>query len=80
MKVPVAGWFSVEKTGATAGDLLAKDLVCEWGKQAGYAYDIALASQFGVLVDWAVVDPSGELSVGGDQFVYDGIRRFVESI
>ena len=30
MKTLVAGWFSFEQMGASAGDLLARDLVCEW--------------------------------------------------
>ena len=35
MKCLVAGWFSFEQMGATAGDLLAKDLVCSWVERAG---------------------------------------------
>jgi len=79
MKVLVAGWFSFEKTGATAGDLLAKDLVCDWVKQAGYTYDIALASQFGGGVDWAVVNPndySHLIFVCGPFFRSNLLKRF----
>jgi hypothetical protein len=43
-KVLVAGWFSFEKGAATAGDLLARDVVCEWLESAGFAYDVALAA------------------------------------
>lgn len=46
MKALIAGWFSFEEGHATAGDLLARDLVGEWLEQAGYSYDIALASPF----------------------------------
>jgi hypothetical protein len=46
MKILVAGWFSFEKCNATAGDLMARDLVCEWIENAGHAYDIALAPPF----------------------------------
>jgi hypothetical protein len=35
MKILVAGWFSFEGMGATAGNLLSKDIVCDWLDQAG---------------------------------------------
>jgi Polysaccharide pyruvyl transferase len=46
LKALVAGWFSFEDGHATAGDLLARDLVCRWLEQAGYSYDIAVAPPF----------------------------------
>lgn len=58
MKALVAGWFSFEQMGATAGDLLARDLVCGWIEQAGRSYDVALAAPFTGGVDWQTVDPS----------------------
>lgn len=42
----VAGWFSFRGGGATAGDLLARDLACEWLYQAGYGYDVAVVAPF----------------------------------
>jgi hypothetical protein len=57
MKILVAGWFSFEKCNATAGDLMARDLVCEWIENAGHAYDIALAPPFVGGVDWRSVEP-----------------------
>ena len=57
MKTLVAGWFSFERMGATAGDLLARDLVCQWLGRAGHAYDVALASPFPGGVDWHSIDP-----------------------
>jgi hypothetical protein len=45
-KAPVAGWFSFENGAATAGDLLARDLACEWLERIGLAYDVALAAPF----------------------------------
>ena len=57
-RILVTGWFSFEKTGATAGDLLAKDLVCEWIEHAGCEYDVALASPFEGGVDWQTADPA----------------------
>jgi len=57
MKTLVAGWFSFECMGATAGDLVARDLVCQWLGRAGHAYDVALASPFPGGVDWDSVDP-----------------------
>lgn len=56
-KVLVAGWFSFENGAATAGDLLARDVACEWLERAGFAYDVALAAPFCGGVDWRLVDP-----------------------
>lgn len=57
MKILVAGWFSFEEMGATAGDLMARDLACEWIQRAGRAYDVALAPPFCGGVDWRSVNP-----------------------
>jgi hypothetical protein len=57
MKTLVAGWFSFAEMGATAGDLLARDVICEWLRQAGCSYDVAMAAPFAGGVDWAAVDP-----------------------
>jgi hypothetical protein len=57
-KTLVTGWFSFEQMGASAGDLLARDVVCDWLRDAGRAYDIALAAPFDGGVDWRVVDPT----------------------
>jgi hypothetical protein len=57
MKVLVAGWFSFEEMGASAGDLMARDLVCEWLQRAGRSYDVALAPPFPGGVDWTQADP-----------------------
>jgi hypothetical protein len=46
VKTLVAGWFSFELMGASAGDLLARDVACEWLRDAGREYDIALAPPF----------------------------------
>ena len=58
MKVLVAGWFSFDEMGATAGDLLARDVVCRWLDEAAVPYAIATAPPFGDGVDWRSVDPS----------------------
>ena len=57
MRALVAGWFSFEQMGATAGDLLARDLVVEWLTGAGHESDIATAAPFSGGVDWTEVDP-----------------------
>ncbi len=57
MKCLVAGWFSFEQMGATAGDLLAKDLVCDWLREAGRSFDVAYAPPFTDGVTWREVDP-----------------------
>jgi hypothetical protein len=58
MKTLVAGWFSFEQMGASAGDLLARDLVCDWLRHADQAFDVALAAPFTGGVDWQSVDPA----------------------
>lgn len=57
-RVLVAGWFSFEQMGATAGDLLARDLVAEWLEETGRTYDVATATPFSGGVDWEIVDPA----------------------
>ena len=52
MKVLVTGWFSFEQMGASAGDLLARDLVCSWLENAACNYDVAVASPFSDGIDW----------------------------
>jgi hypothetical protein len=58
IRVLVAGWFSFEQMGTTAGDLLARDLACDWIKEAGLNYDVALAPPFHGGVNWKRVRPS----------------------
>jgi hypothetical protein len=55
-KALVAGWFSFERMGASAGDLIARDLVFEWLQCAGFPYDVALAPPFEGGVEWMKVD------------------------
>lgn len=58
MKVLVAGWFSFELMGASAGDLIARDLVCRWLSEAGIHYDIAIARPFTDGIAWQNAEPS----------------------
>ena len=58
MKVLIAGWFSFEHMGATAGDLLARDLACEWVEAAGLEYHVAVAPPFTDGIDWRSADPT----------------------
>ena len=57
-KTLLAGWFSFEEMGATAGDLIARDLVCDWLRAAGRELDVAVAPPFAGGVDWRTVDPA----------------------
>ena len=57
MRTLVMGWFSFKNYGATAGDIMACELACEWLKTAGHGYDVALAAPFKGGVDWRSVDP-----------------------
>lgn len=82
-RVLVAGWFSWTDAGATAGDIFARDVACEWLVQAGRAYDVANATPFGRGVDWRSVDPAlySEVvfvcgPVGRTTYVMDLVRRF----
>jgi hypothetical protein len=63
VKTLVTGWFSFEQMGASAGDLLARDVACEWLRGAGRAFDIALAPPFAGGVDWRAVDPGAYAEV-----------------
>jgi hypothetical protein len=57
MRGLVAGWFSFEEMGATAGDLLARDLVCSWLDEVGFPYEVAVASPFEDGISWTDADP-----------------------
>lgn len=46
MKALVAGWFSYANGHATAGDLLTRDLLCDWLRELGMDYEIAVAPPF----------------------------------
>jgi hypothetical protein len=50
----VGGWFSFENSAAAVGDVLAKDVVCEWIDLAGLAYDVALAAP----LEASIISPS----------------------
>jgi hypothetical protein len=58
MHVLVAGWFSWEYMGTTAGDLIARDLVCDWLEEAGIAYEVAVHARFPYpdAIDWEKTD------------------------
>jgi hypothetical protein len=75
----VAGWFSLERCGATAGDLLAKDVACDWLDRAGVAWDVALAAPFTGGVDWDDADPDDYthvVFVGGPLVRSNLLKRF----
>jgi hypothetical protein len=85
MRTLVAGWFSFAEMGATAGDLLCRDLVCDWLGQIGCAYDVAVAPPFAGGVDWETVDPATYSNVvfvcgplGNGWPVADFFQRFAE--
>ncbi|MBA3363021.1 MAG: polysaccharide pyruvyl transferase family protein [Actinobacteria bacterium] len=75
----MGGWFSFSGVGATVGDLLAKDVVCEWLERADRTYDVALDVSYGAGVDWRTVDPSRYsevIFVCGPFYRSDLLRRF----
>lgn len=58
MKTLVAGWFSFEHGHATAGDLLAAELSCDWLESAGHPFDIAVDPPFQGGINWRLADPN----------------------
>jgi hypothetical protein len=56
--VLVTGWFSWPDQSVTAGDLLARDVICRWLGDAGRDYDVANYPEFGGGVNWREVDPA----------------------
>lgn len=58
MRFLLAGWFSFAEMGATAGDLLARDVARGWLEDAGHAVDVAVAPPFTGGIDWRTTDPA----------------------
>ena len=54
----VAGWFSLDHQGATAGDLRAAEIVRGWLLEAGVRCEVALGKPFRGGVRWDQVRPS----------------------
>jgi hypothetical protein len=83
MRVLVVGWFSVEHGGATAGDVMARDVACEWLAERGIPYDVAQERRLGPGVDWFRVPPERYTDllfvcgpVGRDLQVAEMVERF----
>ncbi len=57
MKAVVAGCFSNQDGSATAGDLLAAELVCDWLEDIDCPYDIAIYPPFGGGIDLKLANP-----------------------
>ncbi len=57
MRILVAGWFSFKDGHATAGDVLARDLTCQWIEAVPCPYDVALDKPFKGGVNWRKVNP-----------------------
>jgi len=80
-KALVVGWFSFEQCNVTAGDLMAKDVACEWLEQAGYSYDVALLPPFSEGIDFWQADPknySHAVFVCGPFPYIDYSKQFIE--
>ena len=58
MKFLVAGWFSFEHMGASAGDLRSRDLVCRWLSEDGLGFDVVVAAPFADGISWDDADPT----------------------
>lgn len=57
MKTLVVGWFSFKEGHATAGDLLAGELVCDWLDRFSCPYNIAVDPPFGGGINWRLTNP-----------------------
>lgn len=86
MRALVAGWFSYANGHATAGDLIARDLLCEWLDDRDIAYDIAIAPPFEggrALDDFEPADFSHAFFIcgpfGKGELEVDFLRRFGRS-
>jgi hypothetical protein len=55
LKVLLAGWFSFEQMGASAGDLLCRDLVHDWLRNVGIDVIVASTPPFSGDVSWRSV-------------------------
>jgi len=60
MRVLIAGWFSFDDMGATAGDMIARDIVCQWLKEVNLNADVADSSKFPYEngINWRLADPN----------------------
>lgn len=58
MRILIVGWFSFESAHATAGDLLACEVLRQWVEEAGCAYDVAMAPPFSGGVNLRTIDPA----------------------
>ncbi len=60
MRVLIAGWFSFDDMGTTAGDIIARDIVCQWLNEANINADVADSLRFPYTggIDWRVADPA----------------------
>ena len=58
LRALVAGWFSFREGHATAGDVLAGEVACDWLKHAGFEVDLAVVEPVGRGCDWRTADPA----------------------
>ena len=58
LKALVAGWFSFREGHATAGDVPAGEVACDWLEAGGFEVDLAMVEPVGRGCDWRSVDAS----------------------
>lgn len=60
MKVLIAGWFSFDNMGATAGDIIARDIICQWLGEANIEFAVADCPGFPITggTNWQLVNPN----------------------
>lgn len=59
MKVLLAGWFSFDNMGATAGDIIARDIIGQWLTEANIEYHVADCAAFPYVngIHWQKANP-----------------------
>jgi hypothetical protein len=83
VRVLVTGWFSLHGGGATAGDVMARDVACAWLAERRIAHDVAQERALGPGVDWFRIAPERYSHllficgpVGADAGVAEMLERF----
>ena len=79
----IVGWFSFEQQGATAGDLLVRDLVSKWLADADIKHSVVVAEPFDDGLRWDAIDPQAYTDLlfvcgpfGNGWPITDLLRRF----
>lgn len=83
MKILVMGWFSFENGHVTAGDLLSRDVLCEWLKGMNISFDVANDPPLPNILNWRTLNPKDYTHVifvcgpfGNDELESEFLNKF----